>query len=366
MDAWLIGGVKSLIVIAMVLQLSALLLWVERKGSALIQNRYGANRANFFGVVPFNLGFLNTLIADPIKLFTKEDFVPAGADRFIHSLAPFLALFPALITFAAIPFGDYVVIGGTTIELRAVDLDVGILYVVAMVAMSVYGVVLAGWASNNRWALLGSIRGAAQMISYEVALGLALVSMVLTYNTLDMQAMVYAQGELIFGVLPAWGFLYQPAALLIVFTAGMAESKRVPFDLPEAESELVAGYFTEYSGGKQAAFMLADFAEVVMTAGLVVTLFFGGWQVPYLTAEGWTLPFMDLIPVTGWIVTVLQLASFTIKVLFFCWLQILVRWTLPRFRYDQLMNLGWKGMIPLALINLFITALMILLVGESA
>jgi len=365
-DAWLIGGVKSLLVLFMVLQVSALLLWVERKGSALIQNRYGANRASILGVVPFNLGFLNTLIADPVKLFTKEDFVPAGADRFIHSLAPFLALFPALITFAAIPFGDHIELGGTTIELRAVGLDVGILYVVAMVAMSVYGVVLAGWASNNRWALLGSIRGSAQMISYEVALGLALVSMVLTYDTLDLQAMVYAQGDLLFGVLPAWGFIYQPVALVIVFTAGMAESKRVPFDLPEAESELIAGYFTEYSGGKQAAFMLADFAEVVMTAGIVTTLFFGGWQVPYLTADGWQLPFTDLIPVTGWVVTVLQLTSFTVKVLFFCWLQILVRWTVPRFRYDQLMNLGWKGMIPVALLNLFITALVVLLAGGAA
>jgi NADH-quinone oxidoreductase subunit H len=340
----------------MVLQVSALLLWVERKGSALIQNRYGANRASILGVVPFNLGFLNTLIADPIKLFTKEDFVPAGADRFIHSLAPFLALFPALITFAAIPFGDKIELAGTTIELRAVDLDVGILYIVAMVAMSVYGVVLAGWASNNRWALLGSIRGSAQMISYEVALGLALVSMILTYGTLDLQDMVYAQGELLFGVLPAWGFLYQPVALVIVFTSGMAESKRVPFDLPEAESELIAGYFTEYSGGKQAAFMLADFAEVVMTAGIVVTLF----------SEGWQLPFVEMIPVTGWVVTLLQLASFTTKILFFCWLQILVRWTVPRFRYDQLMNLGWKGMIPLGLLNLFITALVILLLGEGA
>ena len=366
MDVWLVGGVKSLLVLFMVLQLSALLLWVERKGSALIQNRYGANRASILGIVPFNLGFLNTLVADPVKLFTKEDFVPAGADRFIHSLAPFLALFPALVTFAVIPFGDQIELAGEVIELRAVDLDVGILYFVATVSMGVYGIVLAGWASNNRWALLGSIRGSAQMISYEVPLGLALVSMVLTYGTLDLQDMVHSQGTLLFGVVPAWGFLYQPVALIIIFTSGMAESKRVPFDLPEAESELIAGYFTEYSGGKQATFMLADFAEVVMTAGIVVTLFFGGWQVPYLTAAGWQLPFVDLIPVTGWLVTVLQLAAFTIKILLFCWLQILVRWTVPRFRYDQLMSLGWKGMIPVALVNLFITALVILLMEEGA
>jgi NADH-quinone oxidoreductase subunit H len=355
-----------LLILVVVLQLSALLLWVERKGSALIQNRMGANRASIFGIVPFNLGFLNTLIADPVKMFTKEDFVPAGADRFIHTIAPFLALFPALITFAAIPFGDSIEIGGRIIDLRAIDLDVGILYVVAMVAMGVYGIVLAGWASNNRWALLGSIRGSAQMISYEVALGLALVSMILTYGTLDLQDMVRAQGDLLFGFLPAWGFLYQPVALVIVFTSGMAESKRVPFDLPEAESELIAGYFTEYSGGKQAAFMLADFAEVVMTAGIVTTLFFGGWQVPYLSSAGWQFPVGDVVSVPGWLVTLLQVGAFTVQVLFFCWLQILVRWTVPRFRYDQLMNLGWKGMIPAALLNLFLTALAILLFGETA
>jgi NADH-quinone oxidoreductase subunit H len=350
----------------MVLQLSAFLLWVERKGSALIQNRIGANRASIFGVVPFNLGFTNTLLADPLKMFTKEDFVPAGADHLIHRLAPFLALFPALITFAAIPFGDTVEIGGKVVELRAVNLDVGVLYVVAMVAMGVYGIVLAGWASNNRWAMLGSIRGSAQMISYEVAMGMALVSMILAYGTLDLQEMVRAQGHMIGGVLPAWGVFYQPVAAVIIFTAGMAESKRVPFDLPEAESELIAGYFTEYSGGKQASFMLADFAEVVIAAGLVTTLFFGGWQVPFLQSGGFKFPGLDLIAVAPWFVTVLQVGAFTLKVLFFCWLQILVRWTVPRFRYDQLMNLGWKGMIPVALVNLILTAAVILLWGDMS
>ncbi len=366
MSDWVIAAVRCLLVLVMVLQVSAFLLWIERKGSALIQNRLGANRAAIFGWMPFNLGFVNTLVADPIKMFTKEDFVPAGADRFIHTLAPFLALLPAVITFAAIPFGDVVVIGGQSIELRAIDLDVGLLYVVAMVSMGVYGIVLAGWASNNRWALLGSIRGSAQMISYEVALGLALVSMVLCYGTVDLQEMVRRQGELAFGFVPAWGFLYQPVALVIIFTAGMAESKRVPFDLPEAESELIAGYFTEYSGGKQAAFMLADFAELLLVAGLVTTMFFGGWQVPYLSAQGWALPGLDPIAVSAWLVTLLQVGAFALKVLFFCWLQILVRWTVPRFRYDQLMNLGWKGMIPVALVNLILTALAVLLWGDMA
>ncbi|RMD84439.1 MAG: NADH-quinone oxidoreductase subunit H [Candidatus Dadabacteria bacterium] len=361
-----IAAAKCLIVILAVLQLSAFLLWIERKGSALIQDRIGANRAAIFGILPVNLGFVNTLVADPLKMFTKEDFVPAGADRLVHSLAPFLALFPAIVTFAAIPFGDTIEVGGRLIELRAVSLDVGLLYIVAMVAMGVYGVVLAGWASNNRWALLGAIRGSAQMISYEVALGLALISMVLTYGTLDLQEMVRAQGRMLFGFVPAWGVLYQPLACLIVFTAGMAESKRVPFDLPEAESELISGYFTEYSGGKQAAFMLADFAEVVVVAGFVTTLFFGGWQVPFLTGEGFVLPGGMAIAVSGWLVTLLQVVAFSLKVLFFCWLQILVRWTVPRFRYDQLMNLGWKGMIPVALVNLVVTAAVVLWLGGGA
>jgi NADH-quinone oxidoreductase subunit H len=363
---WLIDAAKVLVAVFTVLQLSALLLWVERKGSALIQNRIGANRASVFGVLPFNLGLTNTLVADPIKLFTKEDFRPAGADRFVHTLAPFLALFPAIATFAIIPFGDSITVGSRVIELCAISLDVGVLYVVAMMGMGVYGTVLAGWASNNRWSMLGGIRGCAQMISYEIAFGLALVAVVLAYGTLDLQEMVRQQGRLLFGVLPAWGVFYQPVAFVLLFVAGMAESKRVPFDLPEAESELITGYFTEYSGGKQAAFMLADFAEVVVVAGLSTTLFFGGWQVPYLTSAGWALPTMELVAVAPWAVTMMQLAAFGLKVLFFCWLQILIRWTVPRFRYDQLMRLGWKGMIPLALVNLMVTALVILVAGESS
>ena len=366
MADWHIAALRAFIAIFAILQMSVFLLWVERKGSALIQNRFGANRASIFGLLPINLGFVNTLLADPIKLFTKEDFRPDGADRFLHTLAPFLALFPALVTFAAIPFGDTIEVAGRHIEMRAVGLDVGLLFVVAMVSMGVYGVVLAGWASNNRWALLGAIRGSAQMISYEVALGMALVAMVLCYGTLDLQEMVRAQGRHIGGVVPAWGIVYQPLAFLIVFVSGMAESKRVPFDLPEAESELIAGYFTEYSGGKQAAFMLADFAEVVMVAGLSATLFFGGWQVPFLSTDGWNFPGMATVAVAPWVVTLLQLAAFTVKVLFLCWLQILLRWTLPRFRYDQLMDLGWKGLIPLALANLLLTALVVLLWGQPA
>ncbi len=365
---WLIPGLKSFIVIFMVLNLAAMLLWIERKGSALIQNRVGANRANILGIMPFNLGFVNTLIADPMKLFTKEEFVPDGADKFVHAIAPFLALFPAVVTMVAVPFGDSVELYGRTIELQAVRLDVGVLYISALVSMGVYGVALAGWASNNRWALLGSIRGSAQMISYELAMGVALVSMVLFYGSLDLQAMVRAQGGLLprIGVLPNWGIFYQPVTFIIIFVAGIAESKRVPFDLPECESELIAGYFTEYSGGKQASFMLSDFAESVMVAGMVTTMFFGGWQVPYLSRDGFALPGMATLALPALAITLMQVAAFMIKVLFFCWLQILIRWTVPRFRYDQLMRLGWKGMVPIAFVNLIVTALVILLMEKPA
>jgi len=358
-----IAGVKALLVLLMVLSLSAILLWVERKGSALIQDRIGANRANIFGVMPFNLGFTNTLIADPLKLLTKEDVVPAGADKFLHFLAPFLAVFPVLVTFAAVPFGDQLVIGDTVINLQVADLDIGILYVLAMSSLAVYGVVLAGWASNSRWALLGGIRGSAQMISYEIAMGLALIGAVMTFGTLDLQAIARAQGHHFFGVIPAWGVIYQPLGFLIFLIAGIAETKRVPFDLPEAESELIAGFFTEYSGMKQAAFMLSDFAESVVVAGLATTLFFGAWQVPFLFREGFHFPGGTVVAVPHLLVVALQFMSFIVKVFALCVLQILVRWTLPRYRYDQVMDLGWKYLLPLALANMLVTGVVIVLLG---
>jgi len=300
-------------------------------------------------------------------MLTKEDFMPAHADRLLFKLAPFVSVFFALAAFASIPFGDRLVIAGRTIELQAVTLNVGILYVLAMVSLGVYGVVLAGWASNSRWSLLGGIRGSAQMISYEIAMGLALIGVVLTYNTLDLQEMARAQGTLLWGWLPAWGIIYQPVAFLVFMTAGIAESKRIPFDLPESESELVAGYFTEYSGPKHLMFMMSDFVEVVLVAALVTTLFFGGWQVPWLFRDGFHLPWGATVALPSLAVAVLQITSFTLKLVFFTWLQIVVRWTLPRFRYDQLMRLGWQALLPLSLANVVVSALVIALwPGPSA
>src|SRR5579875_1500378 len=364
-----IGAIKAVVIVLLVLGLTTLMLWFERKGSALIQDRIGANRADIFGLgkrlgMP-NFGVINTVLADPIKMFTKEDFVPDGADRFLHGLAPFLALFPVIITFAVVPMGDILKIGKYEIDLQPANLNVAALYVLATIGIGVYGIALGGWASNNRWALLGGIRASAQMISYEIAMGLAIIAVVVTYGTLDLQQMCRAQGGVWFGFLPRWGILLQPVSFLLLLVAGIAESKRVPFDLPEGESELVAGYFTEYSGGKQAVFMMTDFAEVVLVSVLITLFFFGGWQVPWLYADGFHFPGPHgaFLALPNYAVAILQIIAFWVKTLFFCLLQILVRWTLPRLRYDQLMGLGWKGLLPLGLLNLVVTAFVVVAVG---
>jgi NADH-quinone oxidoreductase subunit H len=364
-----VSAVLAVVMLLVGLHLALFMLYFERKGSALIQDRIGANRAAILGVgrrlgLP-NLGIVNTLIADPIKLFTKEDFVPDGADRFLHWLAPFLALFPVLVAFVVIPFGDVIEIGGRTYQLQAAQLNVAVLYILATLGIGVYGIALGGWASNNRWSLLGGIRATAQMISYEVALGLAIIAMVITYGTLDLQEIVRMQGGTWFGVIPRWGIFLQPVAFVMLITAGIAESKRVPFDLPESESELILGYFTEYSGGKQASFMLTDLAEQVLVAMLVVTFFLGGWQVPGLARDGFHLPGGLFVALPGLVVSVLGIVAFLVKTLAICVFFGLVRWTLPRFRYDQLMRLGWKGLVPLGLINVIATAFVVVAVAGA-
>jgi NADH-quinone oxidoreductase subunit H len=345
---------KAFLVLFMVLNLAGVLGWIERKGSALIQDRIGANRASIFGFA--GMGLVNTLLADPIKFLFKEDFIPARGDRLLHTLAPCLALFPALVTFAVIPFGDVLVLGGREINLQVANLNIGVLYIFAMASLGVYGIVIGAWASNNKFSLLGGVRGAAQMISYEIAMGLSVMGVLMVYGTLEPQQMVRAQGDFF-----AWGFFRQPVAFLLFFTAAVAETKRIPFDVPEGESEIVAGYRTEYSGGKFLMFFAGEFAEIVTAAGLVTTLFFGGWQVPWLMRDGFHFPWGGAILLSPLAVTVLQVAAFTLKVVFFCWLQILLRWSLPRFRYDQVMRLGWKMLLPVALVNVVVTAVWIVL-----
>ena len=371
-----IVAIKAFLVLFMVLNLAGVLGWVERKGSALIQDRIGANRASIFGFA--GMGLINTLVADPLKFLTKEDFIPPAGDRFLHTLAPCLALFPALVTFAVIPFGDVLQIGERVINLQVANLNVGILYIFAMTSLGVYGLVIGAWASNNKFSLLGGVRGSAQMISYEVALGLSVIGILMVYGTLDLQEIARGQGTLIrdllpdswaflkvaVGWLPAWGIFLQPLAFLLFFTAAIAETRRIPFDLPEAESELVAGSHVEYSGGKFLMFFAAEFAEIVTVAALITTLFFGGWQVPYLMRDGFHFPWGGTLLLPHLAVVLLQVGAFTFKVILFCWLQILLRWSVPRFRYDQVMRLGWKMLLPAALVNVMITAFVILYIDS--
>ena len=346
-----------------VLNLAGFHTWVERKQSALIQDRIGANRAPIFGFTM--LGLFHGL-ADVLKMFTKEDIVPAGADKTLHALAPFFSVFFALVVFAAIPFGDQIILGDRVIELQVAKIDAGLLYVFAMLSLGVYGVILAGFASRNNYAIMGGLRATAQMISYEIALGIALIGVVMVYGTLDLMELVRAQGATIAGGwIPLWGIVTQPVAFFVFLTAALAETKRLPFDLPEGESEII-GYFVEYSGMKFGMFYLTDFLETIVVACLATTLFFGGWQVPYLMEDGFHFPWGSVLLVPNWLYVLLGVASFSVKVLLFCFVFMQIRWTLPRFRYDQLMNLGWKGLFPIAVVNLIVTAIVLAFIGDAS
>ncbi len=345
-------------VMLFVLNMGGLLTWVERKQSAVMQDRIGANRASIFGLRLF--GLFHPL-ADAIKMLTKEDFLPARADRPLFTLAPFVSVVFALVAFAAIPFGDVLRVGGREIPLQAVTLNPGILYVFAMLSLGVYGVMMAGWASANNYALLGGQRAAALMITAEVAIGASIMGVAMVYGSLDMMEIVRGQGHPLFGWLtwiPAWGILTQPLAFVLFLTAGIAATKRIPFDFPEGESEII-GYFVEYSGMKFGMFMMADFVETVVVAGLATALFLGGWQVPYLAAAGFSFPWGATVPLAQPLVAALQVLAFCLKVTVVCWFLMLIRWTLPRFRYDQAMRLGWLGLFPLSVLNVAATGLVL-------
>ena len=345
---------KAAIVMGALLKLASLTIWVERKGSALIQDRIGANRASIFG---FDLaGIFNTLVADPVKALFKEDWVPKGASQFMHSLGPFMAVFPVLVTFAVIPFGPPMQISGREVTMQVANLDVGLLYVFAMGSLAVYGVMLAGFVSHNKFSVFGGLRASAQMISYEVTMGISIVGLIAIYGTLNLPSIVEAQTGTFLKFLPRWGIFLNPIAFLIFFTSVMAETKRNPFDLPESESEIVAGYMTEYSGMKFLLYWLGEFSEMVVASALVVVLFFGGWHLPWFDIRGLTESWGTVWP------SLLGAAVFGAKVAFFCVLQVVIRWTLPRFRYDQLMNLCWKIMLPISILNL-VGTVVLLLVG---
>ncbi len=310
--------------------------YAERRVSAFIQNRYGPNRVG-------PEGLLQPLV-DVVKLLMKEDIVPEKANKFIHSLAPTLSIIVSLSTIAVIPFGDTITIGDRVIKLQIADVNVGILYFLAMTSLGVYGITLSGWSSNSKYSLLGGLRSSAQMISYELSMGLAVIAIILMNGSLQLDTIVQNQAGW------KWNIILQPVGFIIFLTAAFAETNRAPFDLPEAEQELVGGYHTEYSSMKFALFFLAEYANVIVSSAMIATLYLGGWQIPYLQDIG--LPAM--------LTSILQMLAFMSKVvllvLFFIW----VRWTVPRFRYDQLMNLGWKVLLPLGLLNLVVTAIVVM------
>ncbi len=328
--------------------------WVERKQSAVMQDRIGANRADILGFTA--IGLFHSL-ADAIKLLTKEDFVPANANKFFHTLAPFISLVPAIAAFAIVPFGGRYELFGHEVHLVIADLDVGILYVFALAGLATYGTVLAGWSSRSNWSLLGGLRASAQMLSYEVAMGLSIIGLIMVYGTLKLTEIGAIQENFF-----RWGIFLQPIGFIIFMTCAIAENKRIPFDIPEAESELVAGYFTEYSGMKFVMFWMAEFLEMVTISAVVTTLFFGAWHIPFVT-DAMLLNWFQFAGPNGAaaLAMLVNIAVFFTKVSFFIWLQMTIRWTLPRFRYDQVMRMCWKMLLPLSLINLSITGLVVLL-----
>lgn len=328
--------------------------WVERKQSALIQDRIGANRADIFGFTV--IGLFHSL-ADAVKVLTKEDFIPAGANKFFHTMAPFISLVPAIVAFSVIPFGGKYTVFGHEVHLVIADLDVGILFVFALASLSTFGVVLAGWSSRSNWSLMGGLRASAQMLSYEVAMGLTIIGIIMVFGSLKLTEIGAAQENFF-----RWGIFLQPVGFILFLTCAIAENKRVPFDIPEAESELVAGYFTEYSGLKFVMFWMGEFLEIVTIGGIVTTLFFGAWHLPFVTDQ-MLLDFFQFAGPNGAgiLAMLVNIATFFGKVVFFIWLQMAIRWTLPRFRYDQIMRLCWKMILPISLINILVTGLVLLI-----
>ncbi len=366
------------ILLVIVGALAPVITWVERKQSAVMQDRIGANRADLFGIRL--IGLLHPA-ADVLKLLSKEDVVPAGANRFMHLISPVIAAIPAVIAYAVIPFGGVYTFGETTLNLVVANIDWGLLYIFAIGSIATYGSIIAGWASNNNWSMLGGLRASAQMISYEVTMGLSVVGIFMVFQTLRLSDMALAQDATfrVFGFLapilgdvpafldwvrlPNWGIFLQPLGFVMFLAAIMAENKRPPFDLPECENEIVAGYFLEYSGMRFGLFYMSEFIEVVVIAGIVGTLFLGGWAVPFLsTADiiGGVAPIFGEGFATGFCIVV-HFLTFMLKVIFMIWLQMALRWTLPRFRYDQVMDLCWKIILPLSIANVFVTGFVILL-----
>src|SRR5450432_560264 len=384
--------VKILIMVGFVLNLAAILTWADRRQSSMIQDRIGPNRAviKVFGKEFRLLGLLHPA-ADGLKFFTKEDFMPPKADKLLFTLAPIMAMGMVFTLVGTIPFGDTVCLhefrvgfpnifhgdavprwglcsadpknGYFPIDLQVASLGVGILFVFAMSGQGIIAAAIAGWSSDNKFSLMGALRAASQMVSYEVTLGMSLIGALMVYGTVRLDDMVRWQEN------HAWGIFVQPLAFFLFFTASVAENKRIPFDLPEAESELVSGYFTEYAGIKFGMFYFAEYAEVVTGSMLLVTIFLGGWALPFFHRDGLTVSVgsATLLHVSighVWM-TLIDVLAFFGKVLVVCWVQVVVRWSLPRFRYDQLMKLGWKVLLPASLVNILVTGVVWLLLDQA-
>ena len=329
--------IRIVIVLVMMLMTAAYLVYFERKISAWAQNRLGPNRVGWYGLLQS--------FADVFKLLFKEDIVPEVANKKIHALAPMIALFVAFTTYAVIPIGPGITIAGFDIPMVIADVNIGILYVLALTSIGVYAITFAGWSSGSKYSLLGGIRSSAQMISYEISMGFSIGGVILLSESLRPMAIVESQSGMM------WNAFIQPIGFITFLVSAFAETNRLPFDLPEAEPELVGGYHTEYSSMKFAAFFLAEYANMLVASTLIVTLYLGGWQIPYIETLG----------LSSGLVLALQVAGFFVKVgallFFFIW----VRWSIPRFRYDQLMNLGWKVMFPLSLFNIIWVAVLIMI-----
>ncbi|MCZ6765470.1 MAG: NADH-quinone oxidoreductase subunit H [bacterium] len=428
MAVYLIGLGKALFIFLFALILLPVNIYLERKGSAFIQDRVGPNRAAILGVRL--AGFIH-LIADVVKLIFKEMMVPGHVNRWYFMIAPFIGFTFILFAFAVIPWADNLSFGSWNIPMQVADLNGGILFILAVTSLNVYGIVLAGWASNNKFSLLGGLRATAQMVSYEIPLGLSLVGVFMVFQSVHLNEIVRGQGELLFGFLPKWGVFVQPLGFFLFGAAAFAETNRNPFDVAEGESEIVAGYHTEYSGIRFALFYMGEYVAIALAAAMLATLYFGGWQIPWVTTDmlrnnselalkimlslGTVGSFVGLLTMLGFdkkmrgtwpagdlrnqegrilggiaflllvahiaalvffngkvfpewgqstVAVLAQVAMFTMKTLFFCWVFIWVRWTLPRFRYDQIMRLGWKNLIPISFLNIFVTGLVILLLDS--
>jgi NADH-quinone oxidoreductase subunit H len=353
-----LGIVLAVVVGIAVASSVPVILMVERWGSAWLQRRSGPNRVGFFGTAQ--------PLADALKLVFKEFNIPGQSHKILFQLAPVLAVLPPFVAFAVLPLAGSIHYNGGEYPIQISTISVGLLFLLAITSLHVYSVLLAGWASNNKFSLMGALRSSSQMISYEIAIGISIVSLIVTYGTLDLREIVKLQEH--GSSLPTWGFIIQPIAFLIIWICSFAETNRLPFDLPEGESELVAGYHTEYSGMGFALFFMGEYVAMFVASAFLTTLFMGGYNVPFISEAG----LRDFFIGNGFnlemasIFTVgCQLISFVTKVWLFMWVFVWVRWTLPRFRYDQLMDLGWKILLPLGVINAIGTLLVSFFIGRT-